>query len=136
LPPRVGEGQPKKVTTDILDLIDIGTIKSLQQSFKALNDEIHSRFDTFLSRATIANVRDEFKFRYQPARHVQSLSLGISRTESLFCQEMLQQPEEFSLIHFSDESRFSMEADKRWAGIAELRKICRPQSILKSFLNR
>jgi hypothetical protein len=41
LPPRVGKGRPKKVTRDIIDFINIGTIQSPQQSLKALSDQIH-----------------------------------------------------------------------------------------------
>jgi hypothetical protein len=50
---------------DFLNFIDIRIIQSPQQSLKAPNDEIHSCFDTVLSRAIIANVRRELKFHYQ-----------------------------------------------------------------------
>jgi hypothetical protein len=49
LPPGVGKGRPKKVMRDSLDFIDVRAIQSPQQSFKALSDEIHLRFDTVLS---------------------------------------------------------------------------------------
>jgi transposase len=113
LPPRVGKGRPKKVTRDILDFIDISTIQSPKQSLKALSDEIHSCFDTVLLRATIANVRHELKFHYQPAHHIQSLKPRQIEDRIAFCQEMLQRPVKFPLIHFSDESRFIIGADKQ-----------------------
>jgi transposase len=114
LPPSPQNGRPKKVTDEILDYTDARTLASARLSLSELLSEIHSRFEITISRAAISMIRHDLHFHYQPARHVRLLNPGRVEDRIRFCQEMLQRPHEFLLIHFFDESHFVLGADKQW----------------------
>jgi hypothetical protein len=114
LPPSLQKGRPKKVTDKILDYIDVRTLGSARLSLSELTSEIHSRFKITITRVAISTIRHNLHFHYQPARHVQVLNPGQVEDRIRFCQEMQQRPPEFPLIHFSDESRLVLGADKQW----------------------
>jgi transposase len=114
LPPPRCRGRPKKVTQEILDFIDIRTLQEARLSLGELRAEIEQRFNTRFCNSTMRTIRSNLGFNYQPARHVQDLRDYQIEARTDFCRKMLQHPEEFALIHFSDESRFVLGDDKQW----------------------
>jgi hypothetical protein len=52
-------------------------------------------------------------FCYQPPRHIQKLEEHHIADRVEFCRHLLANPGWLGLIHFSDESRFILGADKR-----------------------
>jgi transposase len=62
LRPSPQKGQPKKVTDEILDYINVCTLGSVRLSLSELTREIHSRFKITISRAAISMIRHDLHF--------------------------------------------------------------------------
>ena len=115
MPP--SRGRPPVVTEEIKEFIETNSLEDARTSDSAMCTKIKDHFGVTISRATVANARNNLGFKFRPPMTRQMLTPDQIDARQEFSEGIITGQEIAPNLVFSDESRFEKFPGNTWRRI-------------------